>query len=657
MIADECISDTEVDKNILINAFGQSCEQLGVVRQGKYYLLSNLSALVGTNGNERGGRSNQIKGKERERGLLVKLESLEVLPFDSLEWNLLHRKHHVADSHSFYIYALANACLPHTKEAILSEMVAITIKNVVETLSRQVLLSGGGGRDIVEELKNTRYSLINRILDTNNDEAMDVWSEVRMALEQTFPTSVVSVADIQALPKDVLKRSILYHCNQDDSLVVRPVHSLMADDNSLLLLWDIVLRMKQHWNNDLEGNVMNLVRSLVNLGGVCQTGEERAHLSLQLYHIDRSMSVKLLGDGIADGNNHPANILIDKSFKNIIPPSHPLHIILKQQEVNGLAKGDPRILTILQQALSLSIKSLGRSHAITRHLVISLAHWHHLHGSPSDAIIFYADAVKMNELHGHLTTPSCYEGVNERDVVVKGSSSSTSALMYLMACCEERREEIEQAQVTCQRAILLLTSDDRTVNNNEDTLLKSLLVMQARLALTSYCQHYVGQEKIGILNKGNNGNNKESDDVLVEDTKFACLLGLPAHLPLLTSTATEMLSTALYAYRHLLLLHSKNPNTTGADGVNVLLRKQIVGLSLRMSQGSQRILIDSLISSINARKNVPKTKLFLHAQGNDKNIRNSIVNEQMTREWLERVENIVESGTSEELVELTSMVE
>ena len=123
------------------------------------------------------------------------------------------------DPLSFCTYAFANACLPHTKESILTEMIAITIKRVIEALSRQVLLLDGDRRSSVEELKNVRSSLINRVLNSgNSEEAMDVWSEVRTVLEQVFPSSVVSMADIQALPKSMLKRFNSY------IIVVRMTH-------------------------------------------------------------------------------------------------------------------------------------------------------------------------------------------------------------------------------------------------------------------------------------------------------------------------------------------------------------------------------------------------------------------------------------------------
>ena len=570
------------------------------------------------------------------------------------------------DAVSFYPFALANACLPHIKEAVLIEMIAITIKRVIESLSRQILLMDEEGSDCVEELRNARHSLINRILNSTNEEAMEVWREVMTVLEEMFSTKIASMTDIQALPKDVLKRSILYHCGEGDALVVKPVHSLLPDDNSKLL-WDVVLEGRRTPKDDFEMNVMNLSQTLLPLGGLCQRVEERASLVLQLYHIDKDASIRLFNHQMDDDDvKHPVSILLGKSCKDVLPSSHPLHIIMKQRQIAELtARGEGGGLSILQDILTLSIKSLGRSHALTRQVVISVAHWHHSHGSPMDAIIFYMDAIKMNDVYGSLTPLDCVdrEGGGGRGREGLSKDYSTSALTYLMACCEERREEIEEAQAACQCALLPLlhTTDSKGAKRN-DTLLKSLLVMQARLSLLSYCQHYVGRERFCILKSNNN---KASEDIFAEDTKFACLLGLPASLPLLTPTATETLSTALHAYQHLLLLlSSKTTTATNAgnvEGVGGMLRKQVIGLRARLSQGSQRILIDSLISSMNARKRNPSktpntNKLFPQVQQGNQARNDNNMNEEMTRDWLEWVERRVTNGTSEELTELLMML-
>lgn len=586
------VTDAKERAGVILKVAPRDAPQCSVyaTKDGQRHLLANIGDLLTT--------ASSATSEERLCALLADLESCLVLPLDSLEWTAeLHRRGLPASSLG---WLAAKTGLPHIRDAATIEMLARTVKCLLRPRLRQVVFAGktaslGTGN----ELAAVVAAALNALLATNG------WSPELVEMgESKFGGYRLRRECVAELPRSMLLAALAYHCAV--SLGSTTAGAIYPEDIAFVTK-PVVCReyTPPIWSakgrDELEAK-MDVARLLAETASLAR--EQRASLAVLLAQLKEHAAI---GRSLCPVD-HPARLLLakdDSASQLLVPPEHPLTIMLRQQEADAIAArhaSDPRLLPLLQNMLAVSIKALGRAHPWTRRLVIRIGHWHAGHKQLDDAIVFFQDAIKS-------ASTSIKKGDTDEERLLLPS------LWQSISECQEHKDELEAALCSIQQAIGLLEP-----MRSSDIV--PALCTAARLCLLIYSVH--------------------CGDALVPcpsaSAPLKVLLGpLPKPMPLLTAEASDVLVLARSYLERLFL------RASASEKERLVLARQLAGLNLRLAQASQRIVIDSLprpAKGSNAARLAPVT---IAAEGGGQ------------QQWLEGVRRTVDEGGAAELQALIAL--
>lgn len=271
---------------------------------------------------------------------------------------------------------------------------------------------------------------------------------------------------------------------------------------------------------------------------ICSTSAARSALSeiVKASQDAQAIARKHLGD------HHPMLIHIRQEEYRL------LQKLLDRLKIASTSKGNPakeimeESLSCRQAALSTSVRVLGRSHSVTKSLIVSIGHLHQTIGNYDDAINFFQEALKI-----------AHRAENSTERV---------KLMMNVAKCFQCKGELETALSYAQDAKQNLEERERegTLSSDENLTFDNCFTIIAELAMA-------------IVTNG-------------EDSTF----GKWEDQQVMSSELLRFISMAADAYEQLYERTRNHPDRLDADDLVKLLRK-IVGLRLQLARPAQKTLV------------------------------------------------------------------
>ena len=232
--------------------------------------------------------------------------------------------------------------------------------------------------------------------------------------------------------------------------------------------------------------------------------------------------------------------------------------------INGSGGGARMALHWSQPALAGAIKALGRSHPWSRHLITRMSQWQAEQGRWEEAATFLLDAIRSYKEHGPIPPNPLLAHPTKQQQHDSGGETGLAELLLQLARIKERQEDLQGALEAAQEALLLSVNK----NGNNASICWTLLETVVRLALSLYGSHCPDSIVIGTSNV---------------KAGVAAFGALHRPLPMLTNEARTLLHTALVCYERMYIMNK------------ALIARPLVACHLRLTQGSQRILLDSCL--------------------------------------------------------------
>lgn len=614
--------------------------------------------------------------------LLQDLESCDVLPLDSGEWS---RELHSRGINIHCLGWLARSTqLPHVRDALVTEMVARCVKHVLRPAIRSMLLQYRVYQVAMleDELRNLAVTAINALMghaaNSTGITSLSLPEPIKVLLLSKFGwncTGIKTGDQITLTPSSTphlnpapLFDALIYQCSIDccpgnpgtttgicntdivgfKTKVITPL--LVC--HQFLSTWTCIMQQEPLQTSDEKSLVMarcmaagipvydklyagiilsqlpgceQFSRILIPLNHPSATLVNGGDLDLVLAYFGSSNERTSAGVSPTHVFDHPLTILLASKQADTLdtlnvhgPGPHSNHHTL----ANGLR----------QQALSGSLKGLGRTHHWTRRLIIQIGYHHMTKGAWDDALAFLLDAVKSIEQEETLgPTPEKQQTPqNDLGLLIETISFSNAApLHFAIARCHEHKEDFEQGYKACTVALKSLNHG----NPGQSVIYQDILILSISLSLVIYSMHCTDILITRPLSEiGKYGHNCGFS---LHPCTIACLGPLPHPMPLITEEAQSRL---LQAFDHIeaLLIFSSNHSTPAIKSIQPLLVRQAAAIAVRLAPASRRIIIDSLA--------VPEFSLFTPTADPHQSPSNS--------SNITRIKNIVDQGSLEQLADL-----